>query len=76
MKIDRLAATLTFALTIVTATDIAAADIKVLSIPFKAPMEQIGPRFERQTGHRLAITYAPSAPSSNRSKPTSRSTSS
>jgi molybdate transport system substrate-binding protein len=37
------------------------AEIKVLSIPFKGPLDQIGPQFERATGHKLAIKYAPSA---------------
>ncbi|MBX9777552.1 MAG: molybdate ABC transporter substrate-binding protein [Xanthobacteraceae bacterium] len=38
------------------------AEIKVLSIPFKGPLDRIGPQFERTTGHRLAVKYAPSAP--------------
>jgi len=62
MKIGRLSATMTFALAIFAATEIAAAEIKVLSIPFKAPLDQIGPAFERETGHRLVISYAPSEP--------------
>lgn len=37
------------------------AEIKVLSIPFKGPLDQIGPQFEQATGHKLAIKYAPSA---------------
>src|SRR5215831_9466307 len=39
-----------------------AAEIKVLSIPFKEPLQNIGPKFERTTGHRLLVQYAPSAP--------------
>jgi molybdate transport system substrate-binding protein len=39
-----------------------AADIRVLSIPFRGPMEQILPEFERSSGHKLTISYAPSAP--------------
>jgi molybdate transport system substrate-binding protein len=62
MRISSLATTVAFGLTVITATDVTAAEIKVLSIPFKAPMDQIGPRFERETGHRLVIKYAPSAP--------------
>lgn len=57
-----LATTLVFGLAIFSATEITAAEIKVLSIPFKAPMDQIGPRFERETGHKLVVKYAPSAP--------------
>jgi len=41
------------------------AEIKVLSIPFKEPLDQIRPQFERTTGHKLAVTYAPSAPLQN-----------
>jgi molybdate transport system substrate-binding protein len=37
-----------------------AAEIKVLSaLGIKAVMEELGPRFERATGHRLAVTFAP-----------------
>ena len=32
------------------------------SIPFKGPLDQIGPQFERATGHKLTIKYAPSEP--------------
>jgi molybdate transport system substrate-binding protein len=39
-----------------------AAEIRVLSIPFKAPLEELGPQFERISGHKLIIKYAPSAP--------------
>jgi len=39
-----------------------AAEIRVLSIPFKAPLDELGPQFERTTGHKLIIKYAPSAP--------------
>src|SRR5262249_26051053 len=37
------------------------AEIKVLSIPFKGPLDQIGSQFERATGHKLAVKYAPAA---------------
>ena len=40
----------------------AAAEIKVLSIPFKGPLDAIGLQFERTTGHKLLVRYAPSAP--------------
>lgn len=36
-----------------------AAEVKVLSIPFKGPLDQIGARFERATGHKLVTKYAP-----------------
>ena len=62
MKIGSLATTAIFGLAVTAATAVTAADITVLSIPFRAPMDQIGPRFERATGHRLVIKYAPSAP--------------
>ena len=39
-----------------------AAEIRILSIPFKAPLDDIGPQFERATGHKLLIKYAPSEP--------------
>jgi len=39
-----------------------AAEINVLSIPFKGPLEQIGSQFERETGHKLVAKYAPSGP--------------
>ena len=39
-----------------------ASEIKVLSIPFNGPIDGIGPQFERSTGHKLVVKYAPSAP--------------
>lgn len=45
-----------------TANAVTASEINVSSIPFKGPLDQIGPQFERSTGHKLAIKYAPSAP--------------
>ena len=37
-----------------------AAEIKVLSaLGIKAAIDDIGPRFERESGHRLAVTFAP-----------------
>ena len=36
-----------------------AAELKVLSgLPMKAVMEDLGPKFERATGHKLALTFA------------------
>lgn len=43
------------------AQGVGAAEIKVLSIPFKGPLDEIRPEFERTTGHKLLIRYAPSA---------------
>jgi molybdate transport system substrate-binding protein len=37
-------------------------EIKVLSIPFKRPLDNIGTQFERATGHKLMVKYAPSEP--------------
>jgi molybdate transport system substrate-binding protein len=62
MSIGRRSAALGFALASLVATGVAAAEIRVLSIPFKAPLDEIGPAFERESGHTLAITYAPSEP--------------
>jgi molybdate transport system substrate-binding protein len=39
-----------------------AAEIKVLSIPVKGPLDQIGSQFERETGHKVVAKYAPSGP--------------
>jgi molybdate transport system substrate-binding protein len=36
-----------------------AGEVKVRSILFKGPLDQIGPRFERATGHKLVIKFAP-----------------
>jgi molybdate transport system substrate-binding protein len=43
------------------AQGVGAADIKVVSIPFKGPLDEIRSAFERTTGHKLLIRYAPSA---------------
>lgn len=50
------------ALAALQAHHVSAAEIRVLSIPFKAPLEELGPQFERATGHKLVVKYAPSAP--------------
>lgn len=57
-----LCAALVGALALTHATDGMAADVRVLSIPFKGPLDQIGPEFERATGHKLTVKFAPSAP--------------
>jgi molybdate transport system substrate-binding protein len=46
---------------LIVAQGIGAAEIKVLSIPFKGPLEEIRSAFERTTGHKLLIRYAPAA---------------
>jgi molybdate transport system substrate-binding protein len=56
------AALLAMGVAMITSGVVLAAEIKVLSIPFKGPIDQIGPQFERATGHRLAVKYAPAAP--------------
>jgi molybdate transport system substrate-binding protein len=53
---------LALGVTIVAPDIVLAADIKVLSIPFKGPLDRIGPQFERSTGHKIAVKYAPSVP--------------
>jgi molybdate transport system substrate-binding protein len=60
MKLGSLAATLGLAMFAANAVE--AGEIKVASIPFKGPLDHIGPQFERATGHKLTIKYAPSGP--------------
>ena len=60
--LTRLLAALAVGVAIVAPAIVLGADIKVLSIPFKGPLDRIGPQFERTTGHKLAVKYAPSAP--------------
>ena len=44
---------------VVSAMGAEAAEIKVMSATAMKPlMEELGPRFERATGHKLAITFA------------------
>jgi molybdate transport system substrate-binding protein len=61
MKIGSLFAALAVGLAMLQAQGVGAAEIKVLSIPFKGPLEEIRSEFERTTGHKLLIRYAPSA---------------
>jgi len=42
------------------AADGGAAEIRVLSIPLKGPLDLIAPSFERTSGHKLTVKYAPS----------------
>ena len=62
MRTKSIAATWALGFAILVGHGAAGADIRVASIPFKGPLDQIGPRFERATGHKLAIRYAPSDP--------------
>jgi molybdate transport system substrate-binding protein len=59
----RMAGSLCAALILLSQTHIAyAAEIKVLSaLGIKAVIEEFGPKFERASGHRLAVTFAPLA---------------
>jgi molybdate transport system substrate-binding protein len=54
-------AALMIVLTTLQAHSVGAGEIKVLSIPFKEPLDGIRPEFERATGHKLVVKYAPSA---------------
>jgi molybdate transport system substrate-binding protein len=56
------AALLAVGVAIVAPSIVLAAEVKVLSIPFKGPLSQLGPQFEQATGHKLAVKYAPAAP--------------
>ena len=60
MRVHSIRTILIAAITMLQAERSVAAEIRVLSIPFKAPLDEIGPRFERATGHKLMIKYAPS----------------
>lgn len=62
MRISLLAATIVAGLASVADGGVAAAEIKVLSIPFKGPLDQIAPQFKRAMGHDLVVKYAPSEP--------------
>lgn len=62
MRIGLLAAITAVGLAAVAADCATAADVRVSSIPFKGPLDQIAPQFERATGHRLVVRYAPSEP--------------
>lgn len=56
-----LSAVLGVGLSMLMGHSVGAAEIRVLSIPFKEPLEEIRSQFERTTGNKLSIKYAPSA---------------
>jgi molybdate transport system substrate-binding protein len=62
MLIRSLTTILASAIAIAVPDIVTASEIKVLSIPLKEPLDQIAPQFERATGHKLLIKYAPSGP--------------
>ena len=57
MTIGSRFATLAAGLMMVHTQGLWAAEIKVLSIPLRAPLEEIRSEFERATGHKLLIKY-------------------
>lgn len=61
MTIGSRFATLAAGLMMVHTQGLWAAEIKVLSIPLRGPLEEIRSEFERATGHKLLIKYGPSA---------------
>jgi molybdate transport system substrate-binding protein len=62
MSFRSLATILAVGVSIAAPDAVLASDLKVLSIPFKGPLDQIRPQFERATGHKLVVKYAPSGP--------------
>jgi molybdate transport system substrate-binding protein len=62
MMAGSFAAALAVGIAMLAANSATAAEIRVASIPFKGPLDQIGPHFERAMGHKLMIKYAPSGP--------------
>jgi molybdate transport system substrate-binding protein len=62
MNTKAMTAALALGLAILGGHGASGAEIRVLSIPLKGPLDQIAPRFERAMGHNLAIKYAPSDP--------------
>ena len=58
MKMRTLVAAAAVRFTMLLAEGVAAAEIKVLSVvPLKTSLDELGPQFERATGHKLMITY-------------------
>ena len=62
MLIRSIAAILAAGIAIGAPNAVPASEIKVLSIPLKGPLDNIGSQFERATGHKLMVKYAPSVP--------------
>jgi molybdate transport system substrate-binding protein len=62
MLIRPIAAILAVGIAIAAPNAVPASEIKVLSIPLKGPLDNIGHQFERATGHKLTVKYAPSEP--------------
>ena len=62
MLIRSLTAILAAGIAIAVPNAVPASEIKVLSIPLKGPLDNIGAQFERATGHKLMVKYAPSEP--------------
>jgi molybdate transport system substrate-binding protein len=62
MLIRSIAALMVAGIAITAPDAVMASEIRVLSIPFKGPLDNIIPRFEHATGHKLAVKYAPSGP--------------
>jgi molybdate transport system substrate-binding protein len=62
MRIGLLFAAMAIGLTGLQVRDLAADEIKVLNVvPLKSSLDEIGPQFERASGHTLKITYAGSS---------------
>jgi molybdate transport system substrate-binding protein len=61
MKTNLVAVSLAGALMMAQSPGVGAAEIRVLSIPLKGPLEEIRSQFERATSHKLLIKYGPSA---------------
>ena len=62
MLIRSLATILAIGIAIAAPDIVTGSEIKVLSIPLKEPLDDIGPQFEQATGYKLMIKYAPSGP--------------
>jgi molybdate transport system substrate-binding protein len=62
MRIDSLSAVAAVGFAMLLAQGVAAAEVKVSSVvPLKTSLDQLGPAFERATGHKLMIKYAGSS---------------
>jgi molybdate transport system substrate-binding protein len=62
MRVGIVSAALAFGFAILGTQHAPAAEIKILTVvPLKASLDELGPQFERATGHKLVITYAGSS---------------